>query len=70
MSTIIVIILQDINFIRERLYERSKNMTINSISLQDLSEIDANELKDKVGYDRDRQFLEEAFSADSKNNQV
>ncbi len=45
-------------------------MTINSISLKDLSEIDANELKDKVGYDRDRQFLEEAFSADSKNNQV
>lgn len=69
MSTIIVIILQDIHFIREKLYARAKNTNINSISMKNINEMEiVSEFKDKVGYDRDRRFLEEAFSDEPKQS--
>ena len=67
----IVIFLQDINFIRIKLYSRaSNNVNINSISMRELNA--KNVVNEVVDEDKERQFIEKAFSdaLESQDKQV
>lgn len=65
-STIIVIILQDIHFIRIKLYKRAQNSNINSISLKQFHS-DIDKFGSNPGfYDRERKFIEDAFGESSE----
>jgi len=64
ISTIIVIILQDINFIRIKLYKRAQNININAISLRNMGQ-DKIELGKSDEYDIDRKFVKDAFADDA-----
>lgn len=65
MSTIIVIMLQDINFIRIKLYQRKENLNINSISMKELN---TDSFKSEK-FNNERKFIEDAFNAESESTE-